>query len=138
MLPLTKMEQHIDYLYHRHQVSLFMADNADCEQSRRVHRELAEGYAVQIAQAKASPALASALRAGKDQCRSLSVLGSERSPTRRAWRREAGADSTNIAGTIHANLRAALQSARRLRNGPVHRDTVDHWTSLVCAAKAEH
>ena len=42
MLPLTKMEQHIDYLYHRHQVSLFMADNADCEQSRRLHRELAD------------------------------------------------------------------------------------------------
>lgn len=44
----------------------------------------------------------------------------------------------NIAGSIHANLRAALQSARRLRDGPVHPDTVDHWSSLVCAAKAEH
>ena len=42
-----------------------------------------------------------------------------------------------IAGSIHANLRAALQSARRLRGGPVHPDTVDHWSSLVCAAKAE-
>lgn len=54
MLPLTKMEQHMDlnYLYHRHQVSLFMADNADCERSRRVHRELADGYAARIAQAK--------------------------------------------------------------------------------------
>jgi hypothetical protein len=42
-----------------------------------------------------------------------------------------------IAGTIHANLRAAMQSARRLKDGPVHPDTVDHWTSLVDAAKAE-
>jgi len=54
VLPLTKMEQHMDlnYLYHRHQVSLFMADNADCEQSRRAHRELADGYAARIASAK--------------------------------------------------------------------------------------
>lgn len=44
----------------------------------------------------------------------------------------------NIAGSIHANLRAALQSARRLRDGPVHPDTVDHWSSLVRATKAEH
>lgn len=44
----------------------------------------------------------------------------------------------NIAGSIHANLRAALQSARRLRDGPVHPDTVDHWSNLVGAAKAEH
>ena len=43
----------------------------------------------------------------------------------------------NIAGSIHANLRAALQSARRLKDGPVHPDTVDHWNNLVCAAKAE-
>lgn len=42
-----------------------------------------------------------------------------------------------IAGSIHANLSAALQSARRLKDGPVHPDTVDHWTSLVHAAKAE-
>ena len=44
----------------------------------------------------------------------------------------------NIAGSIHANLRAALQSARRLRDGPVHPDTVGHWSNLVGAAKAEH
>ena len=43
----------------------------------------------------------------------------------------------NFVGTIHANLRAALQSARRLRDGPVHPDTVEHWSDLVCAAKAE-
>ena len=51
----------LNYLYHRHQVSLFMADNADCVRSRRVHRELANGYAARIAQAKTSPAPASAL-----------------------------------------------------------------------------
>jgi len=42
----------LNYLYHRHQVSLFMADNADCEQSRHVHRELADGYAARIASAR--------------------------------------------------------------------------------------
>ena len=42
----------LDYLYHRHQVSLFMADNADCERSRRVHCELADGHPARIAQAK--------------------------------------------------------------------------------------
>ena len=49
----------LTYLYHRHQVSLFMADNADCEQSRRAHRELAHGYAARIAQAKNLPVPAS-------------------------------------------------------------------------------
>jgi hypothetical protein len=42
-----------------------------------------------------------------------------------------------IAGSLHANLRAAIRSVRRLKNGPVHRDTVDHWNSLVHAAKTE-
>lgn len=42
-----------------------------------------------------------------------------------------------IAGSIHANLRAAMQSARRLKDSPVHPDTVEHWTDLVNAAKAE-
>ena len=51
----------LNYLYHRHQVSLFMADNADCERSRRVHRELADGYAARIAQAKTPSVPASAL-----------------------------------------------------------------------------
>ena len=43
----------------------------------------------------------------------------------------------NLAGSIHANLRAALQSARRLKDGPVHPDTVEHWSKLVLAAKGE-
>ena len=42
-----------------------------------------------------------------------------------------------IAGSIHANLRAAMQSARRLKDSSVHPDTVDHWRDLVNAAKAE-
>lgn len=42
-----------------------------------------------------------------------------------------------IAGSIHANLRAAMQSVRRLKDGSVHPDTVDHWTGLVHAARAE-
>lgn len=44
----------------------------------------------------------------------------------------------NFVGTIHANLRAALQSARRLKDSPVHPDTVEHWSRLVDAAKSEH
>ena len=43
----------------------------------------------------------------------------------------------NFVGSIHANLRAALQSARRLKDSPVHPDTLEHWSSLVAAAKQE-
>ena len=39
----------LNYLYHRHQVSLFNAENAKCEDSRRAHRSLATGYAAKIA-----------------------------------------------------------------------------------------
>lgn len=42
----------LNYLYHRHQVSIFMAANAASDEARRVHRELAERYAAQIAHAK--------------------------------------------------------------------------------------
>lgn len=42
----------LNYLYQRHQVSLFMSDNAVSEEARHVHRELASRYAVQIAAAK--------------------------------------------------------------------------------------
>ena len=41
-----------------------------------------------------------------------------------------------ICGSVHANLRAALQSARRLRDGPVHPDTVEHWSKIVAVARA--
>jgi hypothetical protein len=40
-----------NYLYHRHQVSLFMADHAACVQSREAHRRLANGYGRRIARA---------------------------------------------------------------------------------------
>jgi hypothetical protein len=40
-------------------------------------------------------------------------------------------------GSIHANLRAALQSARRLKDGPVHPDTVEHWTRIATVARSE-
>jgi hypothetical protein len=43
----------------------------------------------------------------------------------------------NFVGTIHANLRAALQSARRLKGSRVHPDTIEHWTGLVAVARSE-
>ncbi|HEX6605250.1 MAG TPA: hypothetical protein VF027_10290 [Sphingomicrobium sp.] len=45
----------LNYLYHRHQVSLFMAANAASEAARLVHRELAHGYASRIAAMKNPP-----------------------------------------------------------------------------------
>jgi hypothetical protein len=42
----------LNYLYQRHQVSLFMSDNAACEQSRIAHAALAAAYAERIAEAK--------------------------------------------------------------------------------------
>jgi hypothetical protein len=42
----------LNYLYHRHQVSLFMAEHAACDGARRAHRELADGYAARIAGAR--------------------------------------------------------------------------------------
>ena len=39
----------LHYLYQRQQVSRFMADNAASEHARRVHQELADGYAERIA-----------------------------------------------------------------------------------------
>ena len=41
----------LNYLYQRHQVSLFMAANAASEEARRTHREFAKRYAVSIADA---------------------------------------------------------------------------------------
>lgn len=42
----------LNYLYRRHQISLFMADHARCEEARLAHRGLADGYAGMIAAAK--------------------------------------------------------------------------------------
>lgn len=42
----------LNYLYQRHSVSLHMAENAACSCSRIAHRQLAEGYAAKITEAK--------------------------------------------------------------------------------------
>ena len=42
----------LNYLYHRHQVSLFNADNAQCNESRRAHLSLVASYAAKIEEAK--------------------------------------------------------------------------------------
>jgi hypothetical protein len=39
----------LNYLYHRHGVSLIMAERAGCDRSRHVHRSLAAAYAKRIA-----------------------------------------------------------------------------------------
>jgi len=54
VLPLTNLEHDVDlnYLYQRHQVSLFLADNAVSEVTRRIHREFANAYALRIGAAK--------------------------------------------------------------------------------------
>lgn len=49
----------LNYLYHRQQVSHFMAANAASPAVRRVHRELADRYASRIAAMK-NPLLAGA------------------------------------------------------------------------------
>lgn len=41
-----------NYLYKRHQVSLFMAEHSDSEDARRTHREFARRYAARIEDAK--------------------------------------------------------------------------------------
>lgn len=42
----------LNYLYQRHQVSLFMAENGSSETVRQVHREFGQRYAARIADAK--------------------------------------------------------------------------------------
>jgi hypothetical protein len=42
----------LNYLYQRQQVSLFNADNAACDRSRRAHRTMADAYAALIVVAK--------------------------------------------------------------------------------------
>lgn len=48
----------LNYLYQRYCVSLQMAERAACDCSRMVHQQLAEGYAVRIADAKVNGTLA--------------------------------------------------------------------------------
>lgn len=40
-----------------------------------------------------------------------------------------------IEGTLSTNLRAAIQSAQRLQNHPVHLDTVAYWGALLTDAR---
>jgi hypothetical protein len=51
----------LNYLYLRYGVSLQMAKNAACNCSRIAHRNLAEGYAARIADAKLNGTPAPAL-----------------------------------------------------------------------------
>jgi hypothetical protein len=44
----------LNYLYERHQISLYMAENAPGGEARQAHREFAKSYATQIADAKRS------------------------------------------------------------------------------------
>ena len=46
----------LNYLHHRYQVSVVMADNAASDEARKAHRELADRYAARIAAVK-SPLL---------------------------------------------------------------------------------
>lgn len=41
--------QDLNYLYKRHQVSLYRSEHAACERSRNAHRELTDAYAALIA-----------------------------------------------------------------------------------------
>ncbi len=54
MLPLTGTEHIVDlnYLYHRHQISLAMSEGAACDCSRISHRKMADAYATLITEAK--------------------------------------------------------------------------------------
>lgn len=40
-----------------------------------------------------------------------------------------------IEGSVRANLVAALASARRLSEQPVHEDTVSYWRELIAHAR---
>jgi hypothetical protein len=42
----------LNYLYQRHQISLYMSENAACEQSRGAHRGLTDAYASLITSAR--------------------------------------------------------------------------------------
>lgn len=54
MLPLTDLEQNVDfsYLYHRHQDSLYMTEHAASAEPRQAHRELADRYRARIVDLK--------------------------------------------------------------------------------------
>lgn len=39
-------------------------------------------------------------------------------------------------GSIGDNLRAAVQSSKRLEGHPIYTDTLGHWSDLISAARA--
>ncbi len=41
-----------------------------------------------------------------------------------------------VHGSIAQNLRAAVESSRRLRGHPIHRDTLQFWSALIAEARA--
>jgi hypothetical protein len=41
-----------------------------------------------------------------------------------------------IHGSIAQNLRGALESSRRLKGHPIHRDTLRFWSDLIREARA--
>jgi hypothetical protein len=45
-------EVDLNYLYQRHQISVFMSENAACERSRNAHRGLMDAYASLITSAR--------------------------------------------------------------------------------------
>jgi hypothetical protein len=43
----------------------------------------------------------------------------------------------DLDGSVARNLTSAVQSARRLKDHPVHSDTLGHWTDLLHHARLE-
>ncbi len=41
-----------------------------------------------------------------------------------------------VHGSIAQNLRAAVESSRRLRGHPIHRDTLQFWSGLIAEARS--
>jgi hypothetical protein len=39
-------------------------------------------------------------------------------------------------GTLASNLKAAVESARRLKGHPIHRDTLQFWSDLISEVRA--
>ena len=42
----------LNYLYQRHQISLFLGENGSSEEVRQIHREFGRRYAARIAEAR--------------------------------------------------------------------------------------
>jgi hypothetical protein len=51
----------LNYFHHRQQVSAFMSENAACDCSRIVHRQMADAYALLITNARMAAAEDSAV-----------------------------------------------------------------------------